>query len=91
MQPMNERRSGGVGVASDRRRSKRDRRAHGEDDAYRAALVVYMRGRIVCDRCGTEQTFAVGEDDLAPCAGPLGIPCESETGYWLDDHAYWHP
>lgn len=41
-------------------------------------------GRIVCDRCGLEQAMRHApwmerRVLLAPCEGPLGLPCGSET------------
>lgn len=35
----------------------------------------------MCERCGLEQRFrAAGfHEELAPCEGPLGLACTSET------------
>lgn len=45
------------------------------------------RELVVCDRCGLVQPFRTAElgEELAPCVGPLGLPCASETATFLDD------
>ena len=78
---------------ADRRARKRERKARGEDGAFWEEMEAYVRTRIVCDRCGLEQPFATApppHDDsgivlLAPCAGPMGLPCDSETATWLSE------
>lgn len=65
-----------------RRERKRERK-------LRSQLLAYAATRIVCEKCGLEQPFAVCDFDpdqpdlLTPCAGPLGIPCNSETAVSL--------
>jgi hypothetical protein len=78
--------------AVDRRARKRARKARGEDDAFWEAMEAYIRTRIVCDRCGLEQPFRyVGDKLPEPCAGPLGLPCNSETAVWLDSWEEMNP
>lgn len=44
------------------------------------------QGRIVCERCGLEQAFRTArfDEELAPCAGPLGLSCAGETAITLE-------
>lgn len=76
-----------MSAKADRRARKRARRDRGADDAYWDALPEYIRSRIVCDRCGLDQPFetAFERQELAPCVGPLGLTCDSETATFLDD------
>jgi len=49
-----------------------------------------LSSRYVCDKCGLEQPVRHTkhvegtEVTVAPCEGPLGIPCDSETAHMLD-------
>lgn len=45
------------------------------------------RELIVCDRCGLVQPFRTAGpgEELAPCVGPLGLPCDGTTATFLDD------
>ena len=69
---------------ADRRARKRIRKSLGADGDLRARCA----GRIVCDKCGQEQPFRTSDDPdvfaVAPCVGPLGLPCDSESAVWLD-------
>lgn len=84
------RRSRRVSVKADRRARKRARRDLGADARYWAALPAYIRSRIVCDKCGLEQPFRVAaqHEELAPCDGPLGLACDSETAVWADSFEF---
>jgi len=85
------------GAAAMRLRLKRDRLAAAvaaETERARA----YLRGRMVCLKCGLEQPFdhfgGRVEDDgtavIAPCAGPLGLDCDGEQAVLLDTYAELH-
>jgi hypothetical protein len=73
-------------MPSDRRARKRAKK----NEALEAFDMDYIRTRISCDRCGLEQPFRShaweGKGDVSPCAGPLGLDCDSETAVFLD---YW--
>ncbi len=45
-------------------------------------------GWVVCDRCGLHQLYrtASAAEELAPCAGPLGLPCTGETCITVDHY-----
>lgn len=78
-------------MPSDRRARKRERKQQQIDDALAEELQAYVRTRIVCDKCGLEQPFRYGGDALAPCDGPLGLACDSETAIFLDAWEEWFP
>lgn len=64
-------------MPSDRRARKRQRKVEAEVEEE-------LLGLIVCDRCGLLQPFRANVWDserhvMAPCEGPLGLPCDGET------------
>jgi len=66
----------------------RQRRTANLDHRRRESGV--LSSRYVCDKCGLEQPVRHAQHVegtevwVAPCEGPLGVPCDSETAHMLD-------
>lgn len=74
-----------------RRAAKKQRRATAR--MSRPVNGVDLSSRYVCDKCGLEQAVRhetaseatlFPEVKIAPCEGPLGLPCDGETATQLD-------
>jgi hypothetical protein len=71
-----------------RTRTARKRRLERREQARRTHAERHWvdEGRIVCERCGLEQPFRSSprSGELAPCEGPLGLPCGSKTAITIE-------